>query len=76
MAAWNPMGKPSKPPAAPPAVPFHNPFSGLAGKLRDLPPGPAPAAPSEPPAVVTGPSRAVVRMERAGRGGRTVTVVE
>ncbi len=70
------MGKSPKPPAAPPAGPFHNPFSGLAGKLRDLPPGPAPAASPEVPAAATGPARAVVRMERAGRRGKTVTVVE
>jgi translation initiation factor 1 len=70
------MGKPGKPPAAPPAVPFHRPFSALAGKLGDLPPGPAPAAaPDAAPRAVV-PARAVVRMERAGRGGRTVTVVE
>ena len=68
------MGKREKPPAgAPagtsagtPAAPFHRPFAGLAGRLGDLPPGPAPS----------GPARAVVRMERAGRGGKTVTVVE
>jgi len=53
--------------------PFHNPFGALRDKLGDLPPGPrrtsAPAAPR-------GPARAVVRMERKGRGGKEVTVVE
>ncbi len=70
------MGKPGKPPAAPPAVPFHRPFSALAGKLGDLPPGPAPAAAADAAPRPAAPARAVVRMERAGRGGRTVTVVE
>jgi translation initiation factor 1 len=52
--------------------PFHNPFAALRDKLPDLPQGPAPRAP-EPP---KGPARAVVRMERKGRGGKEVTVVE
>jgi translation initiation factor 1 len=50
---------------------FHNPFGALREKLQDLPPGPAPRA-GEP----KGPARAVVRMERKGRGGKEVTVVE
>jgi translation initiation factor 1 len=52
--------------------PFHNPFSGLRDKLGELPQGPAPRQP-EPP---KGPARAVVRMERKGRGGKEVTVVD
>ena len=61
-------------------TPFHNPFGAL-GKLRDsLPERPAPAppvpSPSARPAKPTGPARAVVRMERSGRGGKEVTVVE
>jgi translation initiation factor 1 len=50
------------------------PFEALA-KLRDsLPPGPtsAPAAPPPP----KGPARAVVRMERKGRGGKEATIIE
>lgn len=70
------MGKSRKPPDAPPTVPFHRPFSGLAGKLGELPPGPPPAAAPDAAPHAAGPARAVVRMERAGRGGRTVTVVE
>jgi translation initiation factor 1 len=51
-----------------------SPFAGLA-KLRDaLPAGPAPTEAA--PAVPKGPARAVVRMERKGRGGREVTVIE
>lgn len=59
--------------------PFHNPFGALS-QLRDsLPPAPAPVTP--PPAQKATPSaraipRAVVRMERSGRGGKEVTVVE
>jgi translation initiation factor 1 len=58
----------------PPAGPFHNPFGGLAGKLGPLPEGPKPPPAREPEP--KGPARAVVRMERKGRGGKEVTVVE
>ena len=52
-----------------------NPFDALA-KLRDsLPEGPKAPAPA-PPAPPKGPARAVVRMERKGRGGKEVTIVE
>ena len=52
--------------------PFHNPFGALKDKLGDLPRGPEPRPPLQP----KGPARAVVRMERKGRGGKEVTVVE
>ncbi len=52
--------------------PFHNPFGALKDKLSDLPPGPPVRQQPEP----KGPARAVVRMERKGRGGKEVTVVE
>ena len=52
--------------------PFHNPFGALREQMTDLPPGPAPVQPPPP----KGPARAVVRMERKGRGGKEVTVVE
>jgi translation initiation factor 1 len=52
--------------------PFHNPFGALRGKLGDLPAGPPPRTPAPP----KGPARAVVRMERKGRGGKEVTVIE
>lgn len=56
--------------------PFHNPFAALKDKLGNLPKGPEPAPEStaEPPA--KGPARAVVRLERKGRRGKEVTVVE
>ena len=58
-----------------PAQPFHNPFGGLAERLGITPAPPArPAAGS--PAVPGAPGRAVVRLERKGRGGKEVTVVE
>lgn len=60
-------------------TPFHNPFGAL-GKLRDsLPERPMPATPAAAPPprpATTGPARAVVRMERSGRGGKEVTVIE
>jgi translation initiation factor 1 len=68
-----------KSPARPPApAPFHSPFAGL-DTLRDaLPAGPTAdpvvsprARKPKPP-----PPRAVVRLERKGRRGKEVTVVE
>lgn len=58
--------------------PFHNPFAVLAPLRGDSPAEvPTPAAPVEPvPAVPLRVSRAVVRLERAGRRGKEVTVVE
>lgn len=51
-----------------------NPFAALE-QLRDqLPKGTA--APTPTSAAPKGPARAVVRMERKGRGGKEVTVVE
>jgi translation initiation factor 1 len=54
-----------------------HPFAGLAG-LRDQVPG-APATPAgtpPAPAPPKGPARAVVRMERKGRGGKEATIIE
>jgi translation initiation factor 1 len=56
--------------------PFHNPFAGLKDKLADLPRGPEPRDPERKPEAPKGPARAVVRMERKGRRGKEVTVVE
>ncbi len=53
--------------------PFHNPFAALAGLKDKLPEGKAPrqkAVPEKKP-----PARAVVRLERAGRRGKEVTIV-
>lgn len=56
---------------------FHSPFSGLAGLKSSLPEGAAPTpAPARDVPAPKGPARAVVRMERKGRGGKEVTVVE
>jgi translation initiation factor 1 len=52
--------------------PFHNPFGALRDKLGELPEGPRQPERAPP----KGPARAVVRMERKGRGGKEVTVVE
>ncbi len=64
-------GDGKKPPGAPAAA---SPFAALA-RLRDgLPAGTAPpAGPEAPP---RGPARAVVRLERKGRGGKEATIVE
>jgi translation initiation factor 1 len=61
------------PEPAPAAGAFHAPFSGLAALKASLPKGTAeaPARKQRPP-----PPRAVVRVERKGRRGKEVTVVE
>ena len=63
--------------------PFHNPFGALAGlRPESSQPAPetAPAKPAEAPKPVDprlpAIARAVVRMERKGRGGKDVTVLE
>ena len=59
--------------------PFHNPFGALQKLKGTLPERPAPAV-SPPNKESAAPQktfpRAVVRLERAGRGGKEVTVVE
>lgn len=54
--------------------PFNNPFGALGGLRGALPSGPEkkPAAPPTPKL----PARVVVRLERAGRRGKEVTLVE
>lgn len=62
-----------------PKTPFHNPFAALGHLRGHVPPAPPAAAPVEPakPAPGAKPiARAVVRLERTGRGGKEVTVVE
>jgi translation initiation factor 1 len=56
--------------------PFHNPFAALEGLRGKLPAAPAP--PPSVPAARPGRTypRAVVRMERSGRGGKEATVIE
>lgn len=56
-----------------------SPFAALAALRASLPEGPKPAdkaAAKSPPAAKKGPAKAVVRLERKGRGGKDVTVVE
>jgi translation initiation factor 1 len=71
------MGKSKPPPPAGSPSPFHNPFGGLADRLGIAP---APAVPEPPsagaPAGPRAPARAVLRLERKGRGGKEATVVE
>lgn len=56
---------------APGTEPAHNPFGALEKLRASLPSGPAAKAAPAP----KGPARAVVRLERKGRGGKEVTVV-
>lgn len=53
-----------------PKKPFNNPFGALQGLKQSLPDKPKPVK------EVKGPAKAVVRMERVGRGGKEVTVIE
>lgn len=55
-----------------------NPFAAL-DKLRDqLPSKPPPIEPATPVAakIPKGPTRAVIRMERKGRGGKEATIID
>jgi len=55
----------------------NNPFAGLRGQLGLPEAAPSvPEADTGPRTLDSGPIRAVVRMERAGRGGKEATVVE
>ena len=54
--------------------PFNNPFGALGGLRGALPEGPTTAPKQEKEQ--KGPARAVVRLERAGRRGKEVTIVE
>ena len=60
--------------------PFHNPFGALAALRDTLPQVVVPGTYSDPgsakPAKAKVYPRAVVRMERSGRGGKEVTVVD
>lgn len=69
--------RPDRPGPASPGKPFNEAFSSLRARLPD---GwaPAPAEPSAqtPAQARPAPARAVVRLERKGRGGKEATVVE
>lgn len=54
--------------------PFNNPFGALGGLRSDLPQGPKAESKAEPKKKV--PAKAVVRLERAGRRGKEVTIIE
>jgi translation initiation factor 1 len=68
------MGKKRSGDVPPPVRPFHDPFAKLRERLPQgwEPPRAEPAPRGEPSA----PARAVVRIERKGRGGKEATVVE
>lgn len=54
-----------------PKKPFNNPFGALQGLKDGLP-----SQPAKPAKEAKGPAKAVVRMERVGRGGKEVTMIE
>lgn len=59
--------------------PFHNPFDALRALRDSMPDPPAPShapEPPAPPAPTPRVARAVVRLERSGRGGKEVTVID
>jgi translation initiation factor 1 len=56
--------------------PFNNPFGALGTLRPKLPSGPEPPPVAAGPTVGPAPTRAHVRLERKGRGGKEVTVVE
>jgi translation initiation factor 1 len=60
-------------PSSGPAAPFNDAFARLRAQL---PEGHVAAAPATAPAAPPAPARAVVRLERKGRGGKEATVVE
>ncbi len=68
--------KPPSPPA--PAAPFNAAFERLRERLPAgaLPAATEDAAASPPPPASPSPPRAVVRIERKGRGGKEATVIE
>jgi translation initiation factor 1 len=61
-----------------PDKPFHNPFDVLAPLRGEVSPAQEPTLPAAapPPSDMPRVPRAVVRMERSGRGGKEVTVVD
>src|SRR5512145_2729600 len=72
------MGKrDTPPPPAAAAAPFNSPFARLAERKGEVPSAPPPGPTSPPkPAAKPPPARAVVRIERKGRGGKEATVIE
>lgn len=54
--------------------PFNNPFAALQGQRESLPEGSAPEAKTAK--AEKGPTRAVVRYERKGHGGKDMTRIE
>ncbi|ACL64261.1 translation initiation factor SUI1 [Anaeromyxobacter dehalogenans 2CP-1] len=72
------MSKKKAPPVDAPAGPFNAAFEKLRAQLPpDHVPAPEPAPPpAAAPTPASAPARAVVRLERKGRGGKEATVVE
>ena len=68
------MSKKKAPPPPAEQRPFNAAFAGLSSLRDALPAGERPEPARAPPP--KGPSRAVVRYERKGRGGKEATVIE
>ena len=69
-------GRPAPASPASAKVGAASPFARLEALRASLPAGPSEATAAPAEAKPKGPARAVVRMERKGRGGKEVTVVE
>jgi translation initiation factor 1 len=72
------LGKSKPPQPDRRAAPFHNPFGGVAERLG-MTPSPAPPTPADgarDAGAPAAPARAVIRIERKGRGGKEATVVD
>jgi len=64
--------KTAKPPPLRPEAPFNDAFRSLADRRRELPRGEIPEARASSSA----PAKAVIRLERKGRAGKEVTIID
>ena len=67
--------KAAKPPAPRPGAPFNDAFRSLAHRRGELPSREVPAQ-AKAKAPTSGPAKAVIRLERKGRAGKEVTVID
>ena len=65
--------KTAKPPSLRPEAPFNDAFRSLADKRGELPRGEIPVATR---ASTSAPVKAVIRLERKGRAGKEVTIID
>ena len=67
--------KAAKPPALGPEAPFNDAFRSLVDRRGELPSREIPEA-VKAKASTSGPAKAVIRLERKGRAGKEVTVID